>query len=89
MRTKKERAVVIRKLFDTLRKEIVVESEIHLKRLEMLEDWENRAIKENSDKALNEVIKFTREKKKKIYKLKSIGKKYIVENGKIVGIFDL
>lgn len=84
MKTKKERAKIIHGLFNELRKDIIVVNELQLRRLELYESMENRAIEENSDKAVSRIRKMIKERKRKIYKLKSVGKRYIVEHGEIV-----
>lgn len=89
MKTKKEREKIIKSLFDKIRKEIVVKSELSLIRLQNLESMESDAIKENSEKAVSRIRKFVREKELKMYKLKSIGKKYTVKNGEIVSVTPL
>ena len=89
MKTKKERTAVIKRLFEELRKEIVVKHELHLMMLRNYEDMENRAITENSDIAVKRIKKYVAERKKRVYELKSVGKKYIVEKGEIVKVIPL
>ncbi len=89
MKTKKERAKLIKDLLDKVRKDIEIKSEMSLLRLENLEKMEDRAIEENTDAAVDRIKKIVREQKRRVYKLKSIGKKFIVENGKIIKVEQL
>ncbi len=84
-----ERAKLIKDLLDSVRKEIKITSEMSLMRLEGLEKMEKRAIEENTNAAVDRIKKFVREQKRKVYKLKSIGKKFVVEDGEIVSVVPL
>lgn len=84
MKTRKERVKVIHELFDRLRKDILIKNEIQLMRLEMSEDMEKSASEKNTEEEADRIRKFVEKHFSRVYELKSVGKRFVVKNGKIV-----
>ena len=87
---KKSYVEEIKKLADDLRSKIKPDSLLNLRSLQHLEEWEEKAVLENTRKAYNEFKDYISiYDDKKIITLKSLGKKYVTVNGRIKRIIKL
>lgn len=81
---KKDRAKIIKRSLDELRKKIEIKNELQLIYLELLKRMENKAIEENSDEAVKRIKEYVKTKKYKIYKFPLLGIKTKRINDKMV-----